>query len=1205
MIMGKRLLAMLAIVLGTLCLLPLRTSAQAPDAGANQPDVLQLAEVAQANGSVPLIVGLALPGYDESIAGADVQAAQAQQAAIAAAQAGLLNRLAGYAVGDVKTFDYIPYLALRADAATLAALRADPAVTSIVEDIALPPALERSVPLVRADGAQTLNYRGSGTAVAILDTGVDRNHPDLAGRVVYEACYSTTDPAIAYFSACPNGQSSQLGTGAAAPPSRLVAGFDHGTHVAAVAARMAPSTGIVAIQVFSRVYENAARQCTSQDRRSPCTLTRQSDFIKGLERVLAVRATYNIVAVNMSLGGGAYVSACDALPQFTSVKLIIDILRSAGVATVIAAGNDSMRFNIGAPACISSAISVGATATFPDGQVDDVADFSNMAPFMTLLAPGTPINAAVPGTTTDCGNGNTPVSGRCFKGGTSMAAPHVAGAIAVLRSAKPAATVNEIVNALTTSGLQITDQRSGGFVTKRRLDVYGALCRLVACDPDEFRTLTLGISQQGTISAGDPGDTYYFNGTAGQRIIVAMTNATASLDPFLSVWDPDGNLVAFNDNGGGGKAARINLLILPRTGRYRINAGVAQSGSTGGYSIGVAQGTFTQNPAPFVRGLQPGSATVGSGGFWARIDGANFLNSSVARLNGTNYPTFFSSSERIWIWLYPSDLSSTGARTVDVVNPTPGGGTSLPLSFSVTPAFNGESRLLAPPTPATTVGISTTFAISWTHPTDSWRNMQNLHFRLMDEALGGPLWLRLTEENPISTLALLNSSGTAVYSGTLASGQFGIGEDWVISDTVTLHFGQTSFFGSGQSIVITPVVTFGPAAIGAYDLRFAVDDDLEASEVQNGDVFGRFTILPGGCDAALAEVAISGALTVTANTPAPYFAAVTPAGASTPISYTWAPDPGSGQGTAGAYYTWPAAGRYAVGVVAENCAGLVADIVTVNVQTGEAPDLAIGKVAPATAVAGERITYTLRITNSGAAPATNLAVVDQLPAGATYASGGALIGNSVTWSLPGVEGFGGIVEVSYAVTATATITNHIYQVVAAGGHGAQGAEEVVTRIVDAQANIDALNGAMLRRATPAEKAAEFMLPAGATAGPTRVTFEELSAVPYALPANKLPGGRAFRLNAYQENRPAPDFQLSETVMMTITYPTSMPEADAPRLYRWDGSGWRGENIACTANPSLLQVTCMLENPPMGVYALLADPLAVAAPPALYMPLLRR
>lgn len=90
-------------------------------------------------------------------------------------------------------------------------------------------------------------------------------------------------------------------------------------------------------------------------------------------------------------------------------KAAIDNLRAAGIATVIASGNSGYRDRISVPGCISSAISVGAT-----DNADNVPSFSNIAPFIDLLAPGVYINAAVP-------------NGQGVKSGTSMATPHVAG----------------------------------------------------------------------------------------------------------------------------------------------------------------------------------------------------------------------------------------------------------------------------------------------------------------------------------------------------------------------------------------------------------------------------------------------------------------------------------------------------------------------------------------------------------------------------------------------------------------------------------------------------------------------------------------------------------------------------------------------------------------------------------------------------------
>lgn len=1193
-VIGSAILALLVLVYAGF--------AQEEAVKSGQPDVSHLIAKSSEIGSVPIIVGFELPGFKQEHIGGESPAATDQTREIRQAQEKILGRLSGYSVNQVTRFDYIPFMAMRVDRAALQALATDPAVTSIVEDIEFAPDLARSLLITRAEGAQSLNYRGAGTAIAVLDTGFDKNHPDLTGKVVAEACFSTTDPLSARYSACPNGQNSQIGDGAATPVSRLITSFEHGTHVAGIAAGMAPDAKLVAIQVFARVYETAAKECTSAGSRSPCLLTRQSDYVKGLERVLTLRTTHNIVAVNMSLGGGSFVSTCDNDPQFTTVKLMVQTLRNNNVLTVASAGNSSYRNSMGGPACLSSTVSVGATMTYPESDIDKVADFSNVGFSTTLFAPGAPIEAAVPTTTTDCGFGVAPLSGsRCYRQGTSMAAPHVAGAVAVLRSARPNATAQQIVTALTTTGPLVTDQRPGGTITRRRLDVYGALCTLVPCDPDDFRILSLNTTLTGTIAAGDPQDIYYFNGSGGQRVVITMNRTSGTVDPFLSIWDQDGNLLAFNDNGGGGVNARVNLLILPRTGRYRIVAGTSQGATAGGYQINVTQGLTTQNPVPFIRSLQNTSATVGSAGFWLPINGANFLSSSITRLNGVNSPTFFSSSERIWIYLYPSNLSSTTTHSIDVINPSPGGGTSLPFSFVVTPAFNGESRLLAPEDLTTTVGDKMAFAVEWVHPTASWRNMQNMEFKLADDTFGSPLWLRLTEDNPESTLYLLNSAGEPLYSAPLVSGQFGPDEDWVVNDEVTLHLGETQFFGSGQTIVITPTVTFGPGAIGTYDLRFSVDDDQEESEVQDADILGRFSITAAGCGIAPSEVSINGPGTGQVNTSYQYTAAVSPSNATGPITYTWFPDPVSGQGTATATYRWDSAGQQAVGVIAENCADLVSDIETIPIYTTSGPDLSLTKTAPAVALAGDSIEYILTIANNGATAAGNLTISDTLPDGATYLGGGNLTGNTVTWTIPALDGYGSTAQVSFFVSAEETITNSNYSAVADGGAGATGNPAVTTQIVDAKTDVTPLIGGALNY-TGTEVETSIDLPAGAFFTETTVAYTELPAPANPLPSALTFAGRAFHLGAYQGNALAPDLEPGEPLSLELTYRVADVtglDTSALGLYRWTGGQWSNDGIDCQVEESVRRVSC-------NIFARLGEfALAEGGQRALYLPAIIR
>jgi uncharacterized repeat protein (TIGR01451 family) len=122
-------------------------------------------------------------------------------------------------------------------------------------------------------------------------------------------------------------------------------------------------------------------------------------------------------------------------------------------------------------------------------------------------------------------------------------------------------------------------------------------------------------------------------------------------------------------------------------------------------------------------------------------------------------------------------------------------------------------------------------------------------------------------------------------------------------------------------------------------------------------------------------------------------------------------------------------------------------VTVVTAQPGE-PELSIGKTGPARVTVGELITFSLTVTNSGALTATNLVITDVIPAGASYVSGGTRLGDVVRWTLVHLAGNDGIVEASYGVTATTTITNHDYQVSAEGGYWAAGNLPVVTVVVE-------------------------------------------------------------------------------------------------------------------------------------------------------------
>ncbi|MBF0608294.1 MAG: S8 family serine peptidase [Candidatus Magnetobacterium sp. LHC-1] len=432
-----------------------------------------LASKAQRTGSVRVIVKVNVAV--RPIGELSKSDAASQRSVIAQAQETVLEKLSGHNVISSYKYKFIPYISMTVDKAALDAVLALPEVDKVEEDITMShSAMSWNMGQVGATNAWSMGYDGSGYAVAVLDTGVDKEHPFLAGSVVSEACYSTTNAGYKTSSICPGGVASSTDPGSAMPyagscPNRSGQSGNcaHGTHVAGMVAGrndgslsgVANKASIIAIQVFSRLDD--AESCKHYGTDS-CTTSFSSDGIKGIERVIELKDTYKIAAINMSLGSGRYYSNCDK--ESSAYKAAIDNARSVGIASIIASGNSGYSDSIASPGCISTAISVGSTTS-----ADQVSDFSNSASFLNLLAPGSDINSAIPDGQYES------------KNGTSMATPHVAGAWAVLKQAKPSATIEEILDALVKTGLSITDGRNN--ITKSRIQVDAAAKALTSGGP--------------------------------------------------------------------------------------------------------------------------------------------------------------------------------------------------------------------------------------------------------------------------------------------------------------------------------------------------------------------------------------------------------------------------------------------------------------------------------------------------------------------------------------------------------------------------------------------------------------------------------------------------------------------------------------------------------------------------------------------------
>ena len=356
-------------------------------------------------------------------------------------------------VGTVtRTLPRSPHLVATVPAAEVARLRHAPHVQAVQVDVPQRLALDSSLHVIKADAAHAAGVTGAGATVAVLDTGVDVDHPFLAGRVVAQFCSSTPNPLNAgEKSLCPDGTTQDDSADIDSLPACFSASVgtlcDHGTHVAGIAAGdgsgvsgaraqagVAPGAGIIAMQIFTRFASTAV--CGFGN--SPCVASYPSDQLRALDELAALDTAHpewNVVAANMSLGGGQYSSACDSDAR----KAQIDTLLAQGVATVIAAGNSGFDASVSNPGCISSAVTVGATA-----DDDTVASFSNRGSLLDVFAPGASITSSVPDDSWATYNG------------TSMATPHVVGALALLRQSSPTRPIGQLVNDLRDSGTGVS-----------------------------------------------------------------------------------------------------------------------------------------------------------------------------------------------------------------------------------------------------------------------------------------------------------------------------------------------------------------------------------------------------------------------------------------------------------------------------------------------------------------------------------------------------------------------------------------------------------------------------------------------------------------------------------------------------------------------------------------------------------------------------
>lgn len=404
--------------------------------------------------------------------------------------------------------------------------------------------------------------------VAVIDTGVDFEHPDLDVVGGVTCSESGGGPPWARSASCSSGGDDD---------------HYHGTHVAGTIGAIDNGVGVVGVAPGARIW--AVKVLDSGGSGSEAMVVAGIDWVAANADIIEV--------ANMSLGGSGFSQA-----EYDAIEGAVD----AGVAFAVAAGNSGADANNYSPAAFDNVLTVsaladfdgtaggGAAATCRSDQDDTLADFSNWGSAVDIAAPGVCIRSTYP----------IEQGGYGTISGTSMASPHAAGALALLASVDnptTAADVDSLYSAVIGSGNDIWIDDSGDGVKEPLLDVSSFAASLVATDgggPDNPPTVT--ITSPGDGASITSGESITFAGSASD---VEDGTVTGSL-----VWTS-------SNDGQIGTGASFTTSALSN-GTHTITASANDSaGNTGSATITVtveASGgtgiTLTLAGAYKIRGVQ-------------------------------------------------------------------------------------------------------------------------------------------------------------------------------------------------------------------------------------------------------------------------------------------------------------------------------------------------------------------------------------------------------------------------------------------------------------------------------------------------------------------------------------------------------------------------------------------------------------------------
>jgi len=399
---------------------------------------------------------------------------------------------------------------------------------------------------------------GTGVVVGIVDTGI-RPHADLSGQVLpgYDFISDT------FVSNDGNGRDNDpsdpgdwinAGECGGGEPAQFESSSWHGTHVAGtIAAKTNNASGVAGIAFNAKVVPaRVLGKCGG----FTSDIADAIIWVSG-GSVSGVPANANPAKViNISLGGDG---ACD-----TTTQSAINSARSRGTSVIVAAGNENRNASLDSPANCSGVVTV-ASVNRSGGR----SYFSNFGTIVEVAAPGGDMRTSASNGILSTLNSGTTTPGSdayAFYQGTSMATPHVVGVVALMLSAKPTLTPDQVTSILQSSAraFPATCSQCGSGIVNASAAVDAALggttppptgTTINEIEANNSRATAQAIAAANTTVNGTMGsrtDTDYFSvSLPAGKTLTSVLAPNGSSDYDLFVYNSSGTLLASSERGTG------------------------------------------------------------------------------------------------------------------------------------------------------------------------------------------------------------------------------------------------------------------------------------------------------------------------------------------------------------------------------------------------------------------------------------------------------------------------------------------------------------------------------------------------------------------------------------------------------------------------------------------------------------------------------